>query len=550
MAALLEKYRKVAGTGPSSTINLDDWNGLIDELSTTLAGLVKKGADFDAVATVAIGVLLDRINNVLGPAYDQVSARGAQIEALYAQISGTGISADSVIESATRLFLTDARRAAILAELRGGVPSDGDTLMELYTAIQGALAAIQAIPGDQIRYAVVQSLSPAQRKTARANLGVSWGTGYLANAVTLQAGNAGCEYLASASAVITLPDISTLADGDFFLFVGWDGGGASATIKVPSGSSTKIDLNGAQVSSMLLRSGGQTARLSVWQGAWMVSAYAAPFGTTLSVNDAQAFTDAQKLQLLANADIALPYCGGRLAYDANFQIALRVAAGNKIFINGNYRTIPAGGITASNAGLSASTLYYVFAYWDAGAQSIKLAIGIGAPAADPLYGHKVVNNQGSDAANRVFTFIGAVYTDANGKFADSPSQRWVVSQYGAQRKEMYGSEVSGSVGTSNVEVNSGGRISWLSLGDQAVDIGVVGQMVPSTFDNCYSNLQLDGGGIGRILTVTLGGSGAGANISQRISRTPAAGLHYASLAARTGGSSASVTYQMEGAIHG
>ncbi len=51
---------------------------------------------------------------------------------------------------------------------------------------------------------------------------------------------------------------------------------------------------------MLLRSGGQTARLSVWQGAWLVSAYAAPFGTTVSAVEAQSFTAAQRMQAKSN----------------------------------------------------------------------------------------------------------------------------------------------------------------------------------------------------------------------------------------------------------
>lgn len=187
MATLLEKYRKQAGTGPNSTINLADWNGLIDELSITLAGLIKKGADFDAVAAVAIGVLLDRINEVLGPAYDQVAARGAQIEALYAAISGSGISADSVIESATRIFLTDARRAAILADLRGGVAGDGDTLGKLYTmlvALKGNADAAHDSLGElaalvdantsalaaRLRFDTPQPLTAAQKAQLLANL--------------------------------------------------------------------------------------------------------------------------------------------------------------------------------------------------------------------------------------------------------------------------------------------------------------------------------------------------------------------------------------------
>jgi hypothetical protein len=132
----LEKYKKVAGTGSASSIGLDDWNGLCDDVGNTLSALLKKGADFDALANVAIGVLLDRINDVLGPAYDQVTFRGQQVEALFAKISGMGVSADVVNETATRTFLTADRRAAIItdavAALSSGVDPAGNSLNKLY----------------------------------------------------------------------------------------------------------------------------------------------------------------------------------------------------------------------------------------------------------------------------------------------------------------------------------------------------------------------------------------------------------------------------------
>lgn len=538
MAALLEKYRKVAGTGPGSTISLADWNGLIDELSTTLAGLVKKGADFDAVATVAIGVLLDRINDVLGPAYDQVTLRGQQVEALYAQISGTGISANSVIESATRLFLTDARRAAILAELRGGVPSDGDTLMELYTAIQAAQSAIGAIPGDVVRYNTVLALTAAQRLQARQNLGAlgSGAAGYsAATTLTAAAVSGRLVYAIGTTAfTLTLPTVATFGNGEGFEFVNL------ATVPVtfaPQGTSNLFI--GGSNAPVLYPGQGATFRNDGTN--WIVAVHA-PAGTTLLADRAQAFTDAQKLQLLTNAGLLIPQMQCRLVRASATQLTLMPEGGNQIWINGAYRTIPAAGIAVTNAGLAASTIYYVYAYWNGAA--IALVCSTNAPAIDTTYGIRI------PTATPSYTQVGAVYTDASVQFQDNPAQRWVASQYNKLRKEMYGPEVSGSVGTTNVEVNSGGRISWLSLGDQAVDIGVVGEMTPSTFDNCFTNLQLDGGLVGRFLKPTLGGSGAAANISQRISRTVAAGLHYASLAARTGGSSATVTYQMEGEIHG
>lgn len=143
MAHALERYKKTSGDGASATLDLETWNGVLDTVGPLLGQLVQKGADFDAVANTVLGVLLDRINAVLSPAYDQVTARGAQIEALYAQLVGTGVSAAAVIETADRLFLTADRRAAILSDLRGGVAGSGDTLAKLYGLVQA-----RATPAD------------------------------------------------------------------------------------------------------------------------------------------------------------------------------------------------------------------------------------------------------------------------------------------------------------------------------------------------------------------------------------------------------------------
>lgn len=60
----------------------------------------------------------------------------AEMRGLLDQTVG-GLSADIIVETATRYFLTDARRAAILSDLRGGVDASGDTLAKLLALIVG-----------------------------------------------------------------------------------------------------------------------------------------------------------------------------------------------------------------------------------------------------------------------------------------------------------------------------------------------------------------------------------------------------------------------------
>lgn len=76
---------------------------------------------------------------VLIAAYrDTVSGLARQVQDLLGEAVG-GISANAIAETADRLFLTAARRAAILSDLRGGVDASGDTLAKLLALIGGVI---------------------------------------------------------------------------------------------------------------------------------------------------------------------------------------------------------------------------------------------------------------------------------------------------------------------------------------------------------------------------------------------------------------------------
>ncbi|PZA12474.1 hypothetical protein DNX69_10900 [Rhodopseudomonas palustris] len=77
----------------------------------------------------------------------EIAPRAAEIEALLADYR-SGVPAALVAEEASgRQFLTPDRHAAILAELRGGVAAEGDTLAKLLAAIV-AVDSAKATPAD------------------------------------------------------------------------------------------------------------------------------------------------------------------------------------------------------------------------------------------------------------------------------------------------------------------------------------------------------------------------------------------------------------------
>jgi len=109
----LDRFRKLQTDGPDGALTLEDWNGLLDEVGAALSELRQKAAGQDAVATLAIEVLLKRINDVLDPAYDAVATKAARVDALLATLNGAGVSADAVLDTALRVLVTPAQRALI-----------------------------------------------------------------------------------------------------------------------------------------------------------------------------------------------------------------------------------------------------------------------------------------------------------------------------------------------------------------------------------------------------------------------------------------------------
>ena len=100
-----------------------------------------------------------------------------------------------------------------------------------------------------------------------------------------------------------------------------------------------------------------------------------------------------------------------LTFVSTTSVRLDPSAGNRIFINGEWPTIPSSGVTLSNSGLSANTVYNVYAYLNAGA--ISLEASTTARSTDTTYGHQIKNG---DATR---TLVGKIRTNGSTQFYDS-----------------------------------------------------------------------------------------------------------------------------------
>lgn len=145
-------------------------------------------------------------------------------------------------------------------------------------------------------------------------------------------------------------------------------------------------------------------------------------------------------------------------------------------IGGLPQIVPAAGVTAANTGLAVSTLYYVYAYMNAGAMALELSTTTHATHTN---GVEIKNGDSSR------TLAGMIYTTATGQFADDYTNRYCLNWF--NRRDIIGASTTtiGSTAStaSFAELNSAGRVNFLSWADEGVDAAVVGSVQNSSAGN-------------------------------------------------------------------
>jgi hypothetical protein len=117
----------------------------------------------------------------------------------------------------------------------------------------------------------------------------------------------------------------------------------------------------------------------------------------------------------------LPVGQCKLIYVSTTQIKLIPFNGTYLKINGVLYAIPSAGVTISNSSLSASTIYYVYAYMNSGTMTLELSTTT--HATDSTTGAEI---KSGDATR---TLVGMIRTDIGTNFADTTNARWVRSWF-------------------------------------------------------------------------------------------------------------------------
>lgn len=164
----------------------------------------------------------------------------------------------------------------------------------------------------------------------------------------------------------------------------------------------------------------------------------------------------------------------RIQVDSTSQLSLQRYSGKYIplKISGAWeaKIIPSAGAALSNSGLTAATLYRVYAFDSGGTLTLE-AVST-AHAVDTDTGVRI---KSGDASR---TLVGMVYMGAGspGTFVDSVTRRLCLNWFNRRNLDLsntFSADRSTS-GTSFSEINSEIEIEFLSWDDEAVQIGIAG----------------------------------------------------------------------------
>lgn len=376
-----------------------------------------------------------------------------------------------------------------------------------------------------LRTDVAQTFNGTKRRQARINLGINTGRRYftgnsgVANITAADIG--GLIYLEADITVCNMIGISAAVDGDEVEIY------SRGNVRLNSAAADPYGFGFADSNlSFVDLKAGDRLKLTMGADAWDAVSFTTRHNKALMVDRALIFSDAERQQLYANADIAIPHGQCRLEIDTQTTIKLKPFNGNKLFINGNYRTIPAAGVTLSNAGLAANTLYYIYAYWSGTAIVTTASTGI--PKTSLIYGHRVGDN-GSGAPNETVTLVGMVYMNTSAQFQQDNAALYVASWF--NRKSTLAALNIGSAGgtNSNAYVQMGAFINYLTWGDVAVKFNSCGYFQAAAAGaQGREQLYLDTGLAGPQAIATGYAAGAFSNMQLSFSTPQTEGKHAAS----------------------
>jgi len=206
-------------------------------------------------------------------------------------------------------------------------------------------------------------------------------------------------------------------------------------------------------------------------------------------------------------------------------------SGNSLVINGAPVKLPSAGVTLSNSGLSANTVYNVYAFLSGATLTLEASVTAHAP--DPSTGVEI------KSGDPTRTLVGKVRTNASSQFQDTTSYRGCINWFNRRQINVTGGSGTNSTSSSSyVELGSSITCSFLAWGDEAL-FSVVNGFARNDTVGGQANISLTLDGVQGFASDS-GMQAPTANYNQAListaSYTPAEGWRTLSYVGRTGGS--------------
>ncbi len=196
--------------------------------------------------------------------------------------------------------------------------------------------------------------------------------------------------------------------------------------------------------------------------------------------------DGTRFQLMAGGSVLTGHGQCRLAATSTTVLKLSPFNGSSLIIGGVTQQIPSAGVTYTLSGLAASTLYYVYAFMNAGTMTLEVVTTAHST------GTNGVEIKTGDATR---TLVGMVRTNGSTLFADTATQRFTRSYFndpGIDGLNWFTANRSTTSG-SFVELNTEIRIEFISWADDVVTLGGAGISTQTTAPNLNSTVAaIDG----------------------------------------------------------
>lgn len=226
----------------------------------------------------------------------------------------------------------------------------------------------------------------------------------------------------------------------------------------------------------------------------------------------------------------------RLSVASATQLKLSPYNGQSLNVGGTVQQIPSAGVTLSNAGLSASTLYYIYAYMNAGTMTLEAS----------ATSHVTQSSNGVEVKNADSsrTLVGMIYTNGSGQFVDSLTSRTCLNWF--NRRQIVGNAQGTNLtftNTTTAEVSTSVRIAFIAWGDEGVYACADGYLSNSAAPVGVSVASyLDGAAFGPLITDSVPTASYNYGYSSGDTALLSEGMHTLQVFANTGsGTGALVT---------